>query len=118
MLHTLKRATRKKPSSVDFEILEQQVRICKAFANTTRLQMLDLLGERECSVTELQRKLTVSKTNLSQHLAILKSAGIVRTRRDGRHIYCSLAIPAVRQACHLIREVLREQLKRRQALTF
>ena len=94
-------------------MLEQQVRICKAFANTTRLRMLELLGEEERSVADLVKILAVSKTNLSQHLAILKSVGIVETRRDGRHIYCILAIPEAKQACTLIREVLRAQFQNR-----
>ncbi len=99
------------------ELLEQQVRICKAFANTTRLRLLELLGTREYSVAELQKTLAVSKANLSQHLGIVKSAGIVRTRREGRRIYCSLAIREVSEACHLIREVLRAQLQSRKTLS-
>ena len=49
--------------------------------------------------------------NLSQHLAILKAAGVVTTRREGKQIYCSLAIPEVKQACQLIRNVLRAQIR-------
>jgi ArsR family transcriptional regulator len=93
------------------EIYERQVRICKAFANTTRLQILDLLGKREHGVSELQRRLGVTNANLSQHLAILRGAGIISTRREGQQIYCSLAIPEVKQACQLIRGVLRAQIR-------
>jgi ArsR family transcriptional regulator len=114
-LKTGKRAQR---VEVDSRVLEQQVRICKAFANTTRLQMLDLLGQKEQPVGALAELLGVSKANLSQHLAILKAVGIVETRREGRNIYCFLAIPAVTQACHLIREVLRVQFQNKRALTF
>ena len=112
-------AARKKspPGDMDSEIRERQVRICKAFANTTRLHMLDLLGLQEWPVSELQAKVGISKANLSQHLAVLKSAGIVRTRREGRTIYCSLAIPEVKSACQLIRDVLRIQLRNGQKLT-
>ena len=114
----MKKPTRAKNAGADSRILEQQVRICKAFANATRLRMLDLLGQKERSVGDLRKRLAVSKANLSQHLAILKAAGIVDTRREGRHIYCYLAIPAVKQACHLIREVLRAQFQNRRALKF
>jgi len=75
--------------------------------------MLELLGEEERSVADLVKLLAVSRTNLSQHLAILKSVGIVETRRDGRHIFCLLAIPEVKQACALLREVLRAQFQNR-----
>jgi len=61
-------------ASLDEQVLEKQVRICKAFANATRLQMLDLLGQREWPASELQEELSISKPNLSQHLAILKAA--------------------------------------------
>ena len=98
------------------QIYERQVAICKAFANPIRLRILDLLsaGPRTCS--EVQEKLAISKTNLSQHLAILRSAGVVATQRDGKHIHCSLAIPEVKQACTLIRNVLRAQLRNGQRL--
>jgi DNA-binding transcriptional ArsR family regulator len=80
--------------------------------------MLDLLGEREHSAAELQKILAVPKANLSQHLAILKAVGIVRTRREGRHIFCALAIPAVKRACGMIQEVLRARFQNKQSLKF
>lgn len=101
---------------LDARVLEQQVRICKAFANTTRLQMLDLLSRREWPVSELRKALRITKHNLSQHLAVLRAAGIVHARRDGRQIHCSLAIPEVKSACQIIGDVLRAQLRRSKKL--
>jgi len=99
--------TKTKPKkSVDMEIFERQARICKAFAHPGRLQILDLLGQGERGSSELQEVLGISKTSLSQHLSVLKSAGVLATRREGKQIYCSLAMPEVKQACHLIRKVL------------
>ena len=72
--------------------------------------MLDLLGNGELGVSELQDELGISKTSMSQHLAVLKSAGVVVTRRNGKQIYCALAIPEVKQACRLIRKVLHAQI--------
>ena len=88
------------------EVFERQARLCKAFAHPARLQILDLLGSREQGVSELQETLGISKTRISQHLAILKSAGVLATRRNGKQVLCSLAIPEVKQACELIRKVL------------
>jgi DNA-binding transcriptional ArsR family regulator len=96
---------------VDEQIYDMQVRICKAFANATRLRMLDLLAKQERTVSDLQAALKITTPNVSQHLAILKAAGVVTTRRDGKQIYCSLTIPEVKQACGLIRDVLRAQLR-------
>jgi DNA-binding transcriptional ArsR family regulator len=88
-------------------LYERQAQVCKAFANPTRIHILELLGRKERSVSELQGALGVSKANLSQHMAILRSAGTVVTRRKGKHVYSALAYPEVKQACLLIREVLR-----------
>jgi DNA-binding transcriptional ArsR family regulator len=95
---------------VDNEIFERQALICKAFAHPARLQILDQLGNGELGVAELQEALGVSKTNLSQHMAILKSAGVLATRREGKQVYCSLAMPEIKQACQLIRRVLQNQI--------
>ena len=103
-------------ASLDEQVLEKQVRICKAFANSTRLQMLDLLGQREWPASELQEKLSITKPNLSQHLAVLKAAGVVSTRREGKQVFCSLAFPEVKSACRLIRDVLRAQIRHGQRL--
>ena len=96
--------------SVNDEIFERQAQICKAFAHPGRLRILDLLGQGERGVSELQKELGFSRTTLSQQISILKSAGVLSTRRNGKQIYCSLAIPEVKQACQLIREVLRAQI--------
>jgi DNA-binding transcriptional ArsR family regulator len=93
------------------EIYERQVGICKAFANPTRLRILDLVAHRDYAASDLQKDLSISKANLSQHLAILKAAGVVVTQRDGKRVYCHLAIPEVKQACALIRNVLRAQIR-------
>lgn len=99
-------------SVLEDQIYERQVEICKAFANPIRLRILDLLARETCSVSELQKELSISKPNLSQHLTILKQAGVVITRREGKQIFCSLAIPEVKTACQLIRDVLRAQIKK------
>ena len=95
----------------DERVYEMQVRICKSFANATRLRMLDLLAGGERTVSELQADLGITTANVSQHLAILKGAGVVATRREGKQIFCSLAIPEVKSACTLIRDVLRAQIR-------
>jgi DNA-binding transcriptional ArsR family regulator len=107
---------RRSKSLIDMEVFERQAAICRAFAHPKRLQLLDLLGRGEERVSALQKTLRISKANLSQHLAILKAAGVVTARRHGRHVYCSLTLPEVRQACHLIREVLRSQIRRQHKL--
>ncbi len=96
---------------VEQEVYERQVGICKAFANPTRLHILDLVARRDYPAADLQKHLSISKANLSQHLAILKAAGVVVTHRDGKRVHCHLAIPEVKKACSLIRKVLRAQIR-------
>lgn len=102
--------------ALENEIFERQVLICKAFANSTRLRMLDLLGRHDWSAAELQKALGVSKANLSQHVTVLKSAGVIVRRRQGREVFFSLAMPEVKKACQLIQHVLRAQIRNGQRL--
>ncbi|MBZ5665405.1 MAG: metalloregulator ArsR/SmtB family transcription factor [Acidobacteriia bacterium] len=106
----------RKRFDVENEILERQVLICKAFANSTRLHILDLLGKRDWSAAEIQQELGISKANLSQHAMVLRSAGVVVRRREGKQVYFSLAMPEVKKACQLIQHVLRAQIRNGQRL--
>jgi ArsR family transcriptional regulator len=101
---------KKRKAETNNELFERQARICKAFAHPGRLQILDQLGEGEKGISDLQTSLGISKTGMSQHVAILKSVGVITTRRNGKQIYCSLAMPEVKQACQLIRKVLHAQI--------
>jgi ArsR family transcriptional regulator len=101
----------KRRSDGEYEIYERQAVICKAFANPTRLHLVEMLMRGERWAAELQQGLGISKANLSQHLAVLKSAGVVATRREGKQLHCGLAVPEVRQAMMVLRNVLKAQSK-------
>ena len=60
-------------------------------ADATRLRLLLLLGEEELSVVELQEILGMGQSRISNHLAQLRQAGLVRDRRSGKNIYYALA---------------------------
>lgn len=62
----------------------------KALADPTRLRILQLLGEREMCVCELEEFLNMSQPAVSHHLRLLKKAGLVDDRREGKWIYYSL----------------------------
>lgn len=66
-------------------------RLMKALANDSRLMILCYLDTRELSVSELNENLDLSQSALSQHLAVLRRDGLVKTRRDSQTIYYSLA---------------------------
>lgn len=98
------------------EVYEKQADICGALASPVRLMILDLLEAGEATATKLQELLELPKSNLSQHLTVLKRAGILKARNDGRLQYLSLAIPEIKQACALVRQVLARQVSQQAAL--
>lgn len=70
--------------------------LLKALANPKRLLVLCHLVEGELSVGELQARLEISQSALSQHLAKLREGGFVRTRREGQLVHYSLPKGPVR----------------------
>lgn len=86
--------------------------MCKVFSNPTRLEILNLLRDKEFSVTELIKKTRLSQANISQHLSIMKAKGIVTSNRKGKNIYYKLANPKIIKAFDIIREVLAEKLRK------
>ena len=103
--------TSPQPAGADNRIYELQVRICKALANPNRLRILDLLGKKPYTVSGLQKELGIPLANVSVQLATLRAAGVVVTEKKGKQVYCSLALPEVRQACHFIRRVLKAPVR-------
>jgi ArsR family transcriptional regulator len=99
-------------TSVDNSLYERQALLCKAFANPTRIHLLDLLGRGETGASDLQVRLGISKANLSQHVSILRAAGVVNTRRDGKRLWCELSSPKIKEACNQIRAILKKQGRR------
>lgn len=64
--------------------------VCRAFGNPQRVLLVACLVS-EATVSELLEKCDLSQSALSQHLAVLRAAGIVRTRESGRHVYYKVA---------------------------
>jgi ArsR family transcriptional regulator len=85
---------------------------CKSLSHPVRLQVLETLAEGERSFAALIEATGETKVNLSRHLTILTSRGIVRRRRVGKHIYLSITNPKIVQACQLMTEMLQEHLAR------
>lgn len=73
-------------------------RSLKALCDANRIRILEILASGEHCVSDLVTRLEIDQPKVSHHLAILRSAGIVRSRRDGRHINYSLRREIHRQA--------------------
>lgn len=78
-----------------------------------RLMIIDMLGKREMSVGEIAESLETQPATVSQHLRLLRDKHLVTSRKDGQNVYYRLAIPRMMDACHIIREILLENLKQR-----
>jgi len=76
--------------------------IGRALADPKRLCVLETLATGEFSVSELSACVGCQVPNMSQHLAVLRSAGLVSTRRHGSTVYYRLADPRVIEAYRLI----------------
>jgi DNA-binding transcriptional ArsR family regulator len=68
-----------------------------ALANPTRLRIVEELAAGESSVNDLAARLRIAQPLISWHLRMLRMGGVVRTRRDGRQVYCSLDREAIRE---------------------
>jgi DNA-binding transcriptional ArsR family regulator len=94
------------------EITMLQAEVLKTLANPRRLEILHRLVLGPCEVRRLAEDLGASQPNISQHLAVLRSAGIVDAERDGREVRYRLTDPDVMVACGLMRQVMARRLTR------
>ncbi|HKZ49861.1 MAG TPA: metalloregulator ArsR/SmtB family transcription factor [Candidatus Nanoarchaeia archaeon] len=95
------------------DLYKAHAEVCKVFSNSTRLEILNHLRNKELSVTELIEKTKLSQANISQHLSIMKSKGIVASNRKGKNVYYKLVNPKIIRAFDIIREALAENLGKR-----
>lgn len=70
--------------------MTQLVAVAKSFADPTRVRVIAALRERELCVCELCDALRVTQSTLSTHLQVIRAAGLVQTRKQGKWIYYAL----------------------------
>lgn len=95
------------------EIFELQAEVCKALANPKRLMIITLLSEREMSVGEIVSSIGCPLANVSQHLRVLHSRGLVKSRKEGQTVYYRLTDKRLPRACAQIRSILLEGMRRK-----
>lgn len=97
------------PNEIDFEAMHQNagkaVRLLKSLANESRLIVMCVLAEGEISVGQLNQRVTLSQSALSQHLAILREQGLVKTRRESQTIYYSLSDSDAMDIIHKLHDI-------------
>lgn len=97
-------------TNVKAELFEQFARIGKALGSARRLEMLEFLSQAERSVETLARMTGLSVANASQHLQLLRRAGLVEARKEGLYVHYRLAGDAVDRLVAALRVVGEERL--------
>jgi len=96
----------------DKKIFELHADTCKALGHPLRIEVIDLLQDKELCFTDILEVTGGLKSNLSQHLSVMTKKGILKAKREGQSVYFSLSSKKVAQACRLMREVLIANLKK------
>lgn len=73
--------------------MDKPNQLFKAFADETRMRILNLVAQRERCVCEFQEILRLPQPKISRHLAYLRRSGLLVARREGKWIHYSLAEP-------------------------
>ena len=84
------------PKESFYEIKAQVIGV---LANPKRLHILDLLSARDRTVSDLAEALDMAQATTSQHLAIMRKAGILEARRKGNFVYYRVSDPKIAEAC-------------------
>lgn len=97
----------------NFAVFELQAELCQTMANPKRIAIVELLSQKECCVGELAEVLDSSVSATSQHLRTMKDKGIVVNRKEAQTVYYRLKNPKLIESCHIMREVLLEEMEAR-----
>jgi len=92
------------------ELMVLQAEVLRTIAQPRRLEILHRLAEGPAEVKRIAAAVGASQPNVSQHLAILRTAGLVEAERVGREVIYRLSDPDVMVACGVMREVLMRRI--------
>jgi DNA-binding transcriptional ArsR family regulator len=92
------------------ETYEKNANIYKILANSKRLEILNLLKNGEMGVEEILKHTKLPKSNLSQHLALMRHNGLVKTRRDGLNIFYRIIDKRIVDPCKILNELRAKHL--------
>lgn len=91
-------------------------RIMKALSEPVRLAILDSLRDGEKCVCDIVKAVGAERSNVSRHLAVLTSAGLLASRRQGLMVFYELRTPCILNVFSCVRGVIEADLKARQKM--
>lgn len=103
---------RKAKVNINHEKLELSSEILRAIAHPLRLKILEFIDQNDMiNVNKIYNTLKLEQSITSQHLRILRNAGLVNTERDGKYIHYSIDYGKVKHAVTAVNAFLEEDLK-------
>lgn len=97
-------------------VYEKQAEVAKAIAHPVRIAVLEYLKDGEQCVCDIAEAVGTERSNLSKHLSVMTSAGILQSRKDGLKVFYCVSTPCVLQFLHCLKDCLREQMAGQQQL--
>jgi len=89
-------------------IFRLQAQTLKALAHSRRLEIVHLLRNQTLPVTDIYSMLDLPQANISQHLMVLRQAGVVTTHKQGKQVFYRLTNPRFLEVCDAIRSIVSE----------
>ncbi len=101
---------------MDDQLYAYHAEMCKVFSHPKRLELINILRDKEMRAGELGERLGLTPANLSQHLTMMRERHILASRKEGNMVYYRIANPRLIEAFDLLREILFEQIRQDAAL--
>lgn len=93
------------------ELLRRHSEVFKALGNEQRAAIVCALSDGEMAVSDIAEAIGLAVPNVSQHLRVLRESGVLQDRREGQHVFYSIANPKFLTACRLIRDAIVEETR-------
>ena len=94
-----------------WQIYELQAEVIKAVAHPIRLAIVEFLKDGEQCVCEIADHLRSKRSNISRHLALMLTAGILQCRKEGQNIYYTLKTPCLTNFLGCVNQMLMEKMQ-------
>jgi DNA-binding transcriptional ArsR family regulator len=95
------------PVNIDYHALKKAAMVLRALNHKLRQQLLKLIeDERRITVTEIYVRLRLEQSVASQHLAILRKAGIVNTEREGKFIFYTVNYKRIDEITQFVKDLV------------
>lgn len=95
----------------EMEAFQLHADLCKSLTDPKRLMIMQALRSGERSVGELAEMVGMTLPNASQHLSVLRHAGLVTARREGTTVHYSLLEPRIVDACDIVHRIVIDRLE-------